>query len=74
MLDIAKYESMGGEVIIIGDMNARIAEEVDFVENTDENAQDDYLPIPDEFEHDNSCSIKKKKTLDSKEVSGMPKS
>ena len=38
MLDFAKYESMGGEVIIVGDMNARIAEEVDFVENTDENA------------------------------------
>ena len=61
MLDIAKYESMGGEVIIIGDINARIAEEVDFVENTDENAQDDYLPIPDEFEHDNSCSVKRGK-------------
>ena len=70
MLDISKYESMGGEVIIIGDMNARIAEEVDFVANTDENAQDDYLLIPDEFEHDNSCSVKKRKTLDNKEVSG----
>ena len=73
MLDIAKYESMGGEVIIIGDMNARIAEEVDFVENTDENAQDDYLPIPDEFEHDNSCGVKKRKALDNKEVSGHAK-
>ena len=30
------------KVIIIDDTNARIAEEVDFVENTDENAQDDY--------------------------------
>ena len=73
MLDIAKYESMGGEVIIICDMNTRIAEEVDFVENTDENTQDDYLPIPDEFEHDNSCGVKKRKTLDNKEVSGHAK-
>ena len=64
---------MGGEVIIIGDMNARIAEEVDFVENADENAQGDYFPIPDEFEHDNSCSVKTRKTLDYKEVSGHAK-
>ena len=73
MLDITKYESMGGQVIIIGDMNARIAEEADFVENTDENAQDDYLPIPYEFGHDNSCSVKKRKTLDNEEVSGHAK-
>ena len=40
MSDVAKYESMGGEVFIMSDTNARIAEENDFLENNDENAVD----------------------------------
>ena len=38
MSDVAKYENMGGEVFIMGDANARIAEE-----NDDENAVDNFF-------------------------------
>ena len=30
MQDVAKYESMGDEIFIMGDLNARIGEEDDF--------------------------------------------
>ena len=50
MSDAAKYESMGGEVIILGDMNGRISNENDFIENNEENSNDDYLPIPEDFD------------------------
>ena len=69
--DVAKYESMGGEVIIMGDTNARIGEENDFVENNYLNAPDDYLPTPYNFEVD--INVKKRKTLDNKELSGHHK-
>ena len=62
MSDIAKYENMGGEVFIVGDTNARIAEENDFLENNDENAVDDFLPIPDDLESDNNI-IKRKRWM-----------
>ena len=71
MSDVAKYENMGGEVFIMGDTNARIAEENDFLENNDENVVDDFLPIPDDLELDNN--ITKRKTLDDREVSGHGK-
>ena len=71
MQDVAKYESMGGEIFIMGDINARIGEENDFIENNDLNAQDDYLPIPDDFEV--NTSIRKRKTLDNIKVSGHHK-
>ena len=45
MQDVAKYESMGGQIFIMGDTNALIGEENDFIENNDLNAQNDYLPI-----------------------------
>ena len=67
MSDIAKYEGMGGEVIILGDMNGRIANENDFIENNEENSNDDYLPIPEDFDNDNP--IKKRNTLDTDVVS-----
>ena len=59
MQDAAKYESMGGEIFIMGDLNDRIGEENDFIENNDLNAQDDYLPIPDDFEV--NTNIRKRK-------------
>ena len=43
MLYVAKYEDMGGEVIM-GDTNARVAKENNFTENNGEHAIDDYLP------------------------------
>ena len=49
----------GGEVIIMGDTNARIGEENDFVENNYLNAPDDYLPTPYDFEVD--INVKKRK-------------
>ena len=45
MSDVAKYENMGGEVFIMDDTNARIAEENDFLENNDENVVDDIYPF-----------------------------
>ena len=36
MSDVAKYENMGGEVFIMGDTNAQIVEESDFLESNDE--------------------------------------
>ena len=71
MSDIAKYEGMGGEVIILGDMNGRIANENDFIENNEESSNDDYLPIPEDFDYDNP--IKKRNTLDTDVVSGHGK-
>ena len=71
MSDIAKYEGMGGEVIILGDMNGRIANETDFIENNEENSNDDYLPIPEDFNNDNP--IKKRNTLDTDVVAGHGK-
>ena len=62
MSDIAKYEGMGGQVIILGNMNGRIANENDFMENNEENSNDDYLPIPEDFDYDNP--IKKRNTSD----------
>ena len=61
----------GGEVIIMGDTNARVGEENDFVENNYLNAPDDYLPTPYDFEVD--INVKKRKTLDNKELSGHHK-
>ena len=66
-----KYESVGGEIFIMGDLNARIGEENDFIENNDLYAQDDYLPIPDDFEV--NTNIRKRKTFDNKDVSGHHK-
>ena len=54
MDDIAKFEGLRAEVIIMGDMNGRIAQENDFLNPNDENDIDEYLPIPDDFEMDNS--------------------
>ena len=71
MSNIAKYEGMGGEVIILDDMNRRIANENDFIENNEENCNDDYLPIPEDFDYDNP--IKKRNTLDTDVVSGHGK-
>ena len=51
--DIAKYEGIGGEVIILGDMNGRIANENDFIEDNEENSNDDCPPIPEDFDYDN---------------------
>ena len=68
MQDVAKYESMGGEIFIMGDLNARIGKENDFIKNNDLNAQDDYLPIPDDFKV--NTNIRKRNTLDNTEVYG----
>ena len=59
MQDVAQYESMGGEIFIMGDTNARIGEENDFIENNDLNAQDDYLAIPEDFEADTNINKRK---------------
>ena len=61
----------GGEVIIMGDTNAPIGEENDFVENNYLNALDDYLPTPYDYEVD--INVKKRKTSDNKELSGHHK-
>ena len=58
---------MAVAVIIMGDTNARICEENDFVENS----PDDYLHTPYDFEVD--INVKKRKTLDNKELSGHHK-
>ena len=74
MQDVAKYEIfiyLGGETFIMGDLNVRISEENDFIEINDLNAQDDYLPISDDFEE--NTNIRKRKTLDNTEVSGNNK-
>ena len=68
MDDVAKFEGLGAEVIIMGDMNGRIAQENDFLNPNNENDIDDYLPIPDDFEMDNS--IVNRSTLDKTEISG----
>ena len=71
MQDAAKFESMGSEIIIMGDLNACMGEENDFVENNDLNAKDDYLPIPDDFKA--NPNIRKRKKLDNTEVCGHHK-
>ena len=71
MQDVAKYENLGSEIFIMGDLNARIGEENDFIEDNDLNAQDDYVPIPDHFEV--NTNIRERKTLDNIEVSGHHK-
>ena len=40
-------------LVILGDMNGRIANENDFIENNEENSNDDYLPIPKYLNYDN---------------------
>ena len=71
MAGVAKYEDKGAEVIILGDMNVKTAQENDFLESTDDNDIDDYLPIPDDFELDHTTI--KKKTLDTTEITGHGK-
>ena len=71
MAGVAKYEDKGAEVIIFGDMNVRTAQENDFLESTDDNDIDDYLPIPDDFELDYTTI--NKNTLDKTEISGHGK-
>ena len=68
MDDVAKFEGLGAEVIIMGDMNGQIAQENDFLNPNDENDIDEYLPIPDDFEMDNP--IVDRSTLDITEISG----
>ena len=55
----------------MGDLNACIVEENDFIGNNDLNTQDDYLPIPDDFEV--NTNVKKRKASDNTEVSGHHK-
>ena len=62
---------MGVEIFMMGDLNDRIGEKNYFVENNDLNAQDDYLPIPDDFEV--NTNIRKRKPLNNIEVSGHHK-
>ena len=71
MADVAKYEGKRAEVIIFGDMNATTSQENDFLQSTDDNDIDDYLPIPDDFELDHTTI--KKNTLDKTEISGHGK-
>ena len=71
MAGVAKYEDKGAEVIIFGNMYVRTAQENDFLESTDDNDINDYLPIPHDFELDYTTI--KKNTLDKTEISGHGK-
>ena len=61
MSEVTDFESMGGQIILMGDTNARIGDAYDYIENEDacdyienEDDLDENLPLPGDYIPDNN--------------------
>ena len=67
--EVAHFDNTGGEIILMGDMNGRVGNALDFV--ADDVDIDDNLPLPDDYEPD--CEIKARNSNDKDVISGHGK-
>ena len=66
---MAHFDNTGGEIILMGDMNGRVGNALDFV--ADDVDIDDNLLLPDDYEPD--CEIKARNSNDKDVISGHGK-
>ena len=67
--EVAHYDNTGGEIILMGDINGRVGNALDFV--ADDVHIDDNLPLPDDYEP--ACEIKARNSNDKDVISGHGK-